>query len=56
MEFVNGLDYPREIGELFREYTEMLVEGDPKFQSYLELQSFEEELRLEALEQERETQ
>ena len=45
MEFVNGLDYPREIGELFREYTEMLVEGDPKFQSYLELQSFDEELK-----------
>ena len=45
MEFVNGLEHPREIGELFREYTEMLVEGDPKFQSYLELQSFNEELR-----------
>ena len=45
MEFVNGLDYPREIGELFREYTEMLVEGDPKFQVYLDLQNYEEELR-----------
>ena len=45
MEFVNGLDYPREIGELFREYTDMLVEGDPKFAYYLELQSYDEELR-----------
>ena len=45
MEFVNGLEYPREIGELFREYTEMLVEGDPKFQIYLELQNYEEELQ-----------
>ena len=45
MEFVNGLEYPEEIGELFREYTDMLVEGDPKFASYLELQDYDEELR-----------
>ena len=45
MEFVNGLDYPREIAELFREYTDMLVEGDPKFAYYLELQDYDEELR-----------
>ena len=45
MEFVNGLDFPREIGELFREYTEMLVEGDPKFQIYLDMQDYDEELR-----------
>ena len=45
MEFVNGLDYPREIGELFREYTDMLVAGDPKFAYYLELQDYDEELR-----------
>ena len=45
MEFVNGLDYPQKIGELFREYTDMLVAGDPKFAYYLELQSYDEELR-----------
>ena len=45
MEFVNGLDFPREIGELFREYTEMLVEGDPKFQIYLDLQNYDDELQ-----------
>ena len=45
MEFVNGLDYPEEIGELFREYTDMLVEGDPKFADYLALQDYDEELR-----------
>ena len=44
MEFVNGLEYPREIGELFREYTEMLVRGDPKFQIYLDMQDYDEEL------------
>ena len=45
MEFLNGLDYPREIGGLFREYTDMLVAGDPKFARYLDLQNYEEELR-----------
>ena len=45
MEFVNGLDHPGEIGELFREYTDMLVEGDPKFADYLALQDYDEELR-----------
>ena len=45
MEFVNGLEYPQEVGELFREYTDMLVEGDPKFAYYLELQNYDEELR-----------
>ena len=45
MEFVNGLDFPREIGELFHEYTDMLVEGDPKFQVYLDMQDYDEELQ-----------
>ena len=30
--------------ELFREYTDMLVENDPVFASYLELQNFDHEL------------
>lgn len=45
MEFVNGLEHPQEIGALFREYTDMLVEGDPTFAYYLELQDYDEELR-----------
>ena len=45
MEFVNGLEHPAEIGGLFREYTDMLVENDPKFGYYLELQDYDEELR-----------
>ena len=45
MEFVNGLEHPKEIGELFREYTDMLVENDPTFASYLVLQDYDEELR-----------
>lgn len=45
IEFLNGSEHPAEIEELFREYTDMLVAGDPVFASYLELQSFDEELR-----------
>ena len=45
VEFLSGLEHPAEIAELFGEYTDMLVAGDPVFASYLELQSFDEELR-----------
>lgn len=45
IEWLNGLEHPGEIGELFREYTDMLVTGDPVFASYLALQRFDEELR-----------
>ena len=48
VEFVNGLDYPAEIGELFREYTDLLVENDPKFAYYLELQDYDEDMTLYA--------
>ena len=44
-EFLSGLEHPAEIAALFREYTDMLVAGDPVFASYLALQSFDEELR-----------
>jgi GNAT superfamily N-acetyltransferase len=36
--------YREEIGQLFREYTDMLVEGDPKFKEYLDIQNYDEEL------------
>ena len=45
MEFLNGLERPEAIGALFREYTDMLVAGDPNFAFYLELQDYDEELR-----------
>ena len=37
-------DSPQEVGELFQEYTHMLIEGEPKFEEYLGLQNYEEEL------------
>ncbi|MDE7266718.1 MAG: GNAT family N-acetyltransferase [Lachnospiraceae bacterium] len=37
-------DSPKEITELFSEYTNMLVEGDASFQNYLEIQNYDAEL------------
>lgn len=38
-------DALREIGVLFAEYTQMLIENEPGFRQYLELQNYEDELR-----------
>ena len=45
VELKAAYSYQKEIGELFGEYTQMLVEGDPVFASYLDLQNYEDELR-----------
>lgn len=37
-------DVPQEIGELFAEYTGMLLENAPDFRQYLELQNYDDEL------------
>ena len=37
--------YQKEIGELFGEYTRMLVETDPTFQQYLTIQNYDDELK-----------
>ncbi len=36
---------PDTIGELFREYTEMLIEKDPSIIDYLTLQNYEDEIK-----------
>lgn len=36
--------YPTEIKELFSEYTQMLMDGDPEIQKYLSIQNYEKEL------------
>lgn len=40
----NGLEHIEEIRELFEEYTQMLVDGDPAFRQYLDIQHFDEEM------------
>lgn len=37
-------DHPREVGQLFSEYTEALIAGNNSFQKYLALQNYSEEL------------
>jgi len=43
-ELVPGYEYPEEIRELFSEYTNMLIENDPSFAKYLEIQNYDAEL------------
>lgn len=42
--FVPAFDHPDTVRELFNEYTEMLVAGDPDFAAYLKLQKFDDEV------------
>lgn len=44
-EIIPAYDYPREVGRLFSEYTDMLIEGDSSFQEYLNIQNYDEEVR-----------
>ena len=38
-------DRKEEVRELFMEYTDMLVAGEPRFVEYLGIQNFDQELR-----------
>lgn len=38
-------EYKEEVKELFTEYTQMLVEGEPRFREYLDIQNFDDELK-----------
>ena len=42
--FVPAYDRPEVVRELFSEYTEMLVAGDPDFAAYLKLQKYDDEV------------
>ena len=44
VELVPAFPYPEEVAVLFGEYTDMLVEGDPAFKAYLDLQNYDDEL------------
>lgn len=45
LNFIPGYDRPEVVRELFKEYTEILVAGDPAFKQYLNVQNFDEEIR-----------
>ena len=38
-------DFPEEIKLLFLEYTDILIEGEPSFKEYLEIQNYDDELK-----------
>lgn len=44
VKLVPAYQSPREVRQLFSEYTKMLIQGDPAFQEYLALQNYEDEL------------
>lgn len=44
LEIVPAYAYKEDVRALFTEYTKMLVEGDPAFQEYLNIQNYEEEI------------
>ena len=44
MRLVPAYESPQEVRELFFEYTQMLIQGDPSFEQYLAVQNYEEEL------------
>lgn len=45
LELIPAYDRPGEVLALFTEYTKMLVSHDPSFQSYLDIQHYEDEIR-----------
>lgn len=44
LKIVPAYDHPQEVCELFSEYTKVLIDGDPTFAKYLEVQNYDEEL------------
>ena len=42
---IPAFDHPEEVGQLFQEYTDMLIAGDPGFRQYLDIQHYEDELQ-----------
>ncbi len=45
IKIIPAYDRPQEVGALFSEYTNMLIEGDSSFREYLAVQHYEEEIK-----------
>lgn len=45
IQIVPAYDYPQEVKVLFSEYTQMLIEGDPSFRKYLDIQHYDDEIK-----------
>ena len=44
LEIKEGYNYKNEVKELFNEYTNMVVNGEPTFEEYLKVQNFDQEV------------
>lgn len=44
IQILPGFDRPRQVRELFSEYTDYIIQGDSSFREYLALQNYDEEL------------
>lgn len=44
LKLVYAYDHPQEVGELFKEYTDMLIAGDQEFAEYLKIQKYDKEV------------
>lgn len=45
IEILPAYHFTQEVCQLFSEYTDMLIGGDPQFQKYLAIQDYDEELK-----------
>lgn len=45
IEIIPAYAYPQEVGALFAEYTDMLIENDSSFREYLAIQNYDEEIK-----------
>lgn len=44
LKLVYAYDHPQEVGELFKEYTDVLIAGDQEFAEYLKIQKYDKEV------------
>lgn len=44
IQILPGFDRPKEVRELFTEYTKIIIDGDSSFREYLAIQNYDEEL------------
>lgn len=44
IEIVSAYEHRNELKELFTEYTDMLIENDPEFKKYLDIQNYDHEI------------
>lgn len=44
LQIIPAYSYPEDVRQLFTEYTQYLISGDPEFRTYLRIQNYDEEI------------